>query len=189
MYTYQFTDNINCRPNNAVLKNNPFWFCCGFRLGPDWLEVGCSCRYTRKNTQVVTSLQQTCSNAVPTTCQQDVFALLVPSLFTSCKRLVDNLLQGCWAEQTCYKLFKQLFLVQQFNNLSTSCEWQACSNLIKQQHCYTLLTSLLQVCCEHILWQVVRFLRACVYLFFILLCPVVTCYNITPTITFQEHSG
>jgi hypothetical protein len=51
--------------------------------------------YTRKNAQVVTNLQQTCSNAVPTTCQQDVFALLVPSLLTSCQRLVDNLLQGC----------------------------------------------------------------------------------------------
>jgi hypothetical protein len=57
--------------------------------------VAHSCRYTRKNAQVVTSLQQTCSNAVPKTCQQDVFALLVPSMLTSCKRLVDNLLQGC----------------------------------------------------------------------------------------------
>ena len=28
-----------------------------------------------KNAQVVTSLQQTCSNVVPTACQQDVFAL------------------------------------------------------------------------------------------------------------------
>jgi arsenate reductase-like glutaredoxin family protein len=51
--------------------------------------------YTSKNAQVVTNLQQTCSNAVPTTCQQDVFALLVPSLLTSCQWLVDNLLQGC----------------------------------------------------------------------------------------------
>ena len=58
------------------------------------LDFG-SNKYTRKNTQVVTNLQQTCSNAVPTTCQQDVFALLVPSLLTSCERLVDNLLQGC----------------------------------------------------------------------------------------------
>jgi hypothetical protein len=47
--------------------------------------------YTRK--KVVTNLQQTCSNAVPTTCQQDVFALLVPGLLTSCQRLVDNSLQ------------------------------------------------------------------------------------------------
>ena len=45
-----------------------------------------------KNAQVVTNLQQTCSNAVPTTCQQGVFALLVPNLLTSCQRLVENLL-------------------------------------------------------------------------------------------------
>ena len=57
-----------------------------------YLEVR---KYTRKNAHVVTNLQQTCSNAVPTTCQQDVFALLVPSLLTSCQRLVENLLQGC----------------------------------------------------------------------------------------------
>jgi hypothetical protein len=56
--------------------------------------------YTRKNAQIVTNLQQTCSNAVPTTCQQDVFALLVPSLLTSCQWLVDNLLQGCSVQQT-----------------------------------------------------------------------------------------
>ena len=42
-------------------------------------------RYTRKNAQVVTNLQQTCSNAVPTTCQQDVFA--------SCYKLATNLLR------------------------------------------------------------------------------------------------
>jgi hypothetical protein len=95
-------------------------------------------RYTRKNAQVVTNLQQTCSNAVPTTCQQGVFALLVPSLLTSCQRLVDNLLQGCWAQQTCYKLFQQLVIVPQFNNLSTSCEWQSCSNLITALLYYTI---------------------------------------------------
>jgi ABC-type uncharacterized transport system fused permease/ATPase subunit len=50
--------------------------------------------HTYKNAQVVTDLQQTCSNAVPTTCQQDVFALLLPSLLTTCQRLADNL-QGC----------------------------------------------------------------------------------------------
>jgi hypothetical protein len=87
--------------------------------------------YTRKNARVATNLQQTCSNAVPTTCQQDVFALLAPSLLTSCQRLIDNLLQGCWSQQTCYKLFQQLAIVLQFNNLSTSCEWQPCSNLMK----------------------------------------------------------
>jgi hypothetical protein len=86
---------------------------------------------TSKNAQVVTNLQQTCSNAVPTTCQQDVFALLVPSLLTSCQRLVDKFLQGCWAQLTCYNLFQQLVVVLQLNNLSTSWEWQPCSNLMK----------------------------------------------------------
>jgi hypothetical protein len=79
-----------------------------------------SSMYTRDNAQVVTNLQQTCSNAVPTTCQQ-----------YACSQLVDNLLQGCWAQQTCRKLFQQLVIILQFNNLSTSCEWQPCSNLIK----------------------------------------------------------
>jgi hypothetical protein len=61
--------------------------------------------YTRKNTQVVPNLQQTCSNAVQTTCQQDVFALLVPSLLTTCYKVVElnrvvtscsnNLLSSC----------------------------------------------------------------------------------------------
>jgi hypothetical protein len=46
-------------------------------------------RYARANAQVVTNLQQTCSNAVPTTCQQDVFALLVPSLLTTCYKVVE----------------------------------------------------------------------------------------------------
>jgi hypothetical protein len=45
--------------------------------------------YARINAQVVTNLQQTCSNAVPTTCQQDVFALLVPSLLTTCYKIVE----------------------------------------------------------------------------------------------------
>jgi hypothetical protein len=33
-----------------------------------------------------------------------------------------QLLQVCWAQQTCYKLFQQLVIVLQFNSLSTSCE-------------------------------------------------------------------
>jgi hypothetical protein len=72
--------------------------------------------------KVVTNLQQTCSNNVPTTCQQGVFALLVPSLWKSCQRLFRNLLQCCWAQQSCYKLCQQLVIVLQFINLSTSCE-------------------------------------------------------------------
>ena len=80
--------------------------------------------YTRKYAQVVTNLQQTCRNAVPTTCQQDVFALLAPSLLTSCERLVDNLLQGCWAQKTCYKLF----LLLSCN--STICQQVVSDNLV-----------------------------------------------------------
>jgi hypothetical protein len=49
---------------------------------------------TRKNAQVATDLQQTCSNAVPTTCQQDVFALPVPSLLKSCQQALDRLLSS-----------------------------------------------------------------------------------------------
>jgi hypothetical protein len=63
-------------------------------------------RYTRENAQVVTNLQQTCSNAVPTTCQQDVFALLVPSLLTSW-HLATSLLSSTDLSQvvatTCYR--------------------------------------------------------------------------------------
>jgi hypothetical protein len=58
------------------------------------------CTHARKNAQVVANLLQTYSNTVPTTGQQDVFALLVPSLLTSCQRLVDNLLQGCCMSST-----------------------------------------------------------------------------------------
>ena len=49
---------------------------------------------TRKNAQFVTNLQQTCSNAVPTTYQQDVFALFISSLLITCYKVVE-LNQGC----------------------------------------------------------------------------------------------
>jgi hypothetical protein len=87
-----------------------------YNLLTSLLQACCEHIFTRKNAQVVTNLQQTCSNAVPTACQQDVFALLVPSLLTSGQQLVDNLPQGCWAQQTCYKLFQQLVIVVQFVN-------------------------------------------------------------------------
>jgi hypothetical protein len=48
--------------------------------------------YIRKNAQVVTNLQQTCNKVVPTTCQQDVFALLVPNLLRrACYGLLTDL--------------------------------------------------------------------------------------------------
>jgi hypothetical protein len=87
----------------------------------DWRMVrqGEISEYTRKNAQVVTNLQQTCSNAVPKTCQQDVFVfLLIPNMLTSCQRLVVN---GLLA--TCYKVVElnRLVTVLQFINLLTSC--------------------------------------------------------------------
>jgi hypothetical protein len=64
-----------------------------------------SLRCTRENTQLVTNLQQTCSNAVSTTYYQDVFALLVPTFLTSCQWLVDN----------------SLYNLVDFSRLGTSC--------------------------------------------------------------------
>jgi hypothetical protein len=49
--------------------------------------------YTRKNAQVVTNLQQTCSNAVPTTCQQDV---LSHCLFLACQQVINSSLKTCY---------------------------------------------------------------------------------------------
>jgi hypothetical protein len=63
--------------------------------------------YTRKNAQVVTNLQQTCSNAVQTTCQQDVF----PACQTTvCLQLAASLL----IQQTCCKLFQQFVIFLQY---------------------------------------------------------------------------
>ena len=76
--------------------------------------------YTRKNAQVVINLQQTCSNSVPTTCQQDVFTLLVPSLLTSCQRLVRNVCQRL--VELNRLVTSCIVIVLQFNNLSTTCE-------------------------------------------------------------------
>jgi hypothetical protein len=70
--------------------------------------------YTRKNAQVVTNLQQTCSNTVPTTCQQDMFALLVPSLLTTCYNVVElnSLVTSC------------------SKNLSSSCNSTICQQVV-----------------------------------------------------------
>jgi hypothetical protein len=79
-------------------------------------------------------LQQTCSRVVAMLFQQLVNRMCSHCLFPACwqvvNELVNKLLQGCRAQQTCYKLFQQLVIVLQFNNLSTSCERQPCSNLI-----------------------------------------------------------
>jgi hypothetical protein len=151
---------------------------------------------TRKNAQVVTNLQQICSNAVPTTCHQDTFAVLVPTWlvtrirshcwFPSCSQVVNALLRSCWLNRlvtscgsnnlllfqqlvirirshcwfpSCWQvvtklltqhlvtscsnnllLFQQLVIVQQFINLSTSCEWQPCRFL----RVYLILSSFIK---------------------------------------------
>jgi hypothetical protein len=74
-------------------------------------------RYTMKITGFShsdTNLQQTCSNAVPTTCQQDVFALLVPSLLTTCYKVVElsRLVTSC------------------SNNLLSSCNSTICQQVV-----------------------------------------------------------
>jgi hypothetical protein len=70
--------------------------------------------YTRTNAQVATNLQRTCSNAVPTTCQQDVLALLVPSLFATCYKVVElnRLVTSC------------------SNNLLSSCNSTICQQVV-----------------------------------------------------------
>jgi hypothetical protein len=85
------------------------------------LREGKCAYHTRKSCK---NLQQTCSNAVPTTCQQDVFALLVPSSLTTCYKAVEHnrLVTSC----------SNTFL-SSWN--STICQQVAsgnlCSNLIK----------------------------------------------------------
>ena len=59
--------------------------------------------YTRKNAQLVTNLQQTCSKLVGTSLLRDLFALFVPSLLTSCYKSAADLLQAWWTQQPCYK--------------------------------------------------------------------------------------
>ena len=69
--------------------------------------------YTRENAQVVTNLQQICSNACVTT----------GCVRTACSQLVDNLLQGCWAQQTCSSLLTTYYKVVELNRLvPTTCQ-------------------------------------------------------------------
>jgi hypothetical protein len=84
----------------------------------------CETNYARKNAQVVTNVQKTCSNAVPTTCQQNVFALLVPSLLTSANGLLT----------TCYKVVELSSLVASCsNNLLSSCNSTICQQVVSDK--------------------------------------------------------
>ena len=63
-----------------------------------------------------------CSNAVPTTCEQDVFALLVPR---ACSQVVNGLLA------TCYKVVELNKLVTSCsNNLLSSCNSTTCQQVV-----------------------------------------------------------
>jgi hypothetical protein len=77
--------------------------------------------YTRKNAQVVTNLEQTCSNAVPTTCQQ----VCSHCLFPACWQVVNGLLT------TCYKVIELNRLVTSCsNNLLSSCNSTTCQQVV-----------------------------------------------------------
>ena len=93
--------------------------------------------YTRKNAQVVAMLFQKLVNR----CQQDVFALLVPSLLTSCS---NNLLSSC-NSTICQQLVSDnLVATWENNSIVTTC-WQACHKPVANTSC----------------WRVARFSRVC----------------------------
>ena len=92
------------------LGNVDFFITSKFRLTSVntscWKEIAAILGYTRKNAHVVTNLQQTCSNAVPTTCNN------------ACSQLVDKL-------TTCYKVVELSRLVTSCpNELLSSCNCQ-----------------------------------------------------------------
>ena len=98
--------------------------------------------------QVVTNLQQTCSNAVPTTCHQDMFA--------ACSQLVDKLSTACWQRYKVVELHRRVTSCS--NNLSSGyvrCLFPACWQVVNgllttlqscwaSQTCYKLFQQLLQ---------------------------------------------
>ena len=113
---------------------------------------------TRKNAQLVTSLQQTCIASLHNN-------LLTGCARTGCPKLVDKLLQACsrlaqawWTQQPCYKF------------VTTTCYRAASQQLVNTLWVTNLvqldkITALLQTCwqaCYKLVasttcWQVVRF--------------------------------
>ena len=98
----------------------------------DWVFTN---TYTGQNTQKRTTCNKPAadlySKLVGTSLLQDLVAMLVPSLLTSCYKPAADLLQAWWTQQPCYKLFQQHVIGLQVNNLSTSCESQTWYNLTK----------------------------------------------------------
>jgi hypothetical protein len=83
--------------------------------------------YTGKNAQVVTNLQQTCSNAVPTTCvRQDVFNRMCSHcLFPACWQVVNGLLTTC-----CKVVELNRLVTSCSNNLLSSCNSTICQQVV-----------------------------------------------------------
>ena len=115
-------------------------------------QVICEVAYTRKNGQLVTNIQQSCTIAAGSNnFYQDVLALLVASLLTTC---------------VCFRVCFRVFKVNRFNascshNLLSSSDLQLLNKLLvtaleqlkKMTNCYNLLTlsSLVHGCYEHML--------------------------------------
>jgi hypothetical protein len=91
--------------------------------------------YTRKNAQVVA--KQTCSNAVPTTCQ---------CVRTACSQHVDNKP----LTTTCYKVIELKRLATgSSNNLLSSCNSTICQQVVSDNavilsSCYKVVTTFLR---------------------------------------------
>ena len=114
--------------------------------------------YTRKNAQLVTNLQQTCSKLVGISLLQDLFALFVPSLLTSCYKSAADLLQAWWTQQPCYK-FVPTTCYRAASQQLVNMLWVA--NLVQLDKITALLQTCWQACYKLIAsttcWQVVRF--------------------------------
>jgi hypothetical protein len=114
----------HCRIFYLVLM----WFYSKFFLpkmyiyAHDKLNLTVFWKYMRKNAQVVTNLQQTCSKSAPTTCQQDVFALPI----TAC---CDGLVATCW--QTCSNLLTDMYQGCCDNAVASCCNKFVASRLTR----------------------------------------------------------
>jgi hypothetical protein len=121
------------------------------------LELYCVNQAHNSLTHVKTHrLQQTYIRLVAMLFQQLVNRMCSHCLFPACWQVVYGFLG------TCYKVVElnRLVIVLQFNTLSTSCEWQACSNL----NINSIVTTCWQACYEPVAntscWEVVRFCRS-----------------------------
>jgi hypothetical protein len=94
----------------------------------DFVPVSCTLAKTHKLLQVC---KQVVTNLF-TSCQQVVFALLVPSCCnkfgTSCQQC--NLWQPWWHYQTCYKVVRTSLIQSWYNKNVTRLTTQVCNNIV-----------------------------------------------------------